>query len=1027
MRGGWLGALLALLAMAAGCHGKSAIRPPPVDAGFFIPDAGPPPCSVACHEIPDAGVDAGYVARPLTITAVIPHRGPVTGGTSVQLAGTGFLRDFDDRASNASKESTLLVGGNPALDYTVISDTIALFTAPPGPPGDADVALTNPNGTATCRGCFTYFAPLLLQSIAPGSGPLAGGTAVTLSGKGFTAQTTVLFGDKAAASVTFEAATGALHAVTPAGQQVGAVDVRVFNGNGTSSLRQGFRYQGPVVLLGLSPAGGPTGGGTAVDVVGRGLTEVTGCTVGAAAAQVLLQDDGHLQLVTPPGPEGRADVTCASPGGDFTLRGAFTYVDSTDATPRLLGLGPTHGPPEGGNTVTLFGAGLDAATTVTFGGVAATVLGRGPNLLTVRAPPGPAHTAVDVALSTGQVLAAAYTYNLALAAVRPAHGPQAGGTALSLDGQGFVAGLTVRIGGVAATAVAAPTPSLLTALSPPGAGGAALVRVEDPADPEDFAELARGFTYDAPLAIGAVLPASGAIAGGTFATLYGAGFAAGMEVDFGGHRAKDLAIVDSHTATLHTPAHPVGSVTVQGTLDGTTALARDAFSYVDPTNQGGGSSGGPLDGTLNVTVLDATFTQFGQPVVGASVILGTDPATPLQGTTDANGQLTLSDPLLGAAQDVSVSKAGYASVTVVGQRSQNMTVYIGQNDGTGGSPGGGGHGVSPVAISGTVHGFKPPHPLASYEHEECHVQVAPHSLFYAPPFSSGDRAGQGEKELLTTDGASYLRLVYPGLYAVAATYGIRDDRTGRFTPYLMGLARGIEVSDVHPADHADIVLDMHLDFTAPVTILAPLFTPGSTAPAVNTVYAYLDLGGEGVVPLSQAASVSPDLFVDGLPELDGANFVFVNQSGSGAPPSSYFFRRQPGDVRSGLALGPMLGFVQVTTPAAGADFTGSVAFDLGPGPPADLAQVQIATPTATLWTVILPGGASGVSLPQGAVTGLLDHLPPGTPLFIDVTTDRAPRFDYGHWSYGDLGLLSWTSFSVGAAQSQLPQLPDGGP
>jgi hypothetical protein len=1019
--------LVAVAAIAVGCSGKTPSRPPPIDAGFFIPDAGPPPCTVACHEVPDAGVDAGYVARPLIIASVVPHRGPITGGASVQLTGTGFLHDFDDRASNASKESTVLVGGNPALDYTVISDSIALFTAPPGQAGDVDVVLTNPNGTATCRGCFTSYAPLLLQSLTPGAGPLAGGTVVALSGKGLSAQTTVLFGDKAATAVTFDAATRTLHAVAPPGQQVGSVDVRVFNGNGTSSLRQAFRYQGAPVLLGLSPAGGPTAGGTAIDVTGRGLSDVTACSIGAAAAQVLLQDDGHLELVSPPGAEGRVDVTCTGPGGASTLRQAFTYFDPQSGTLRLLGLGPTHGPPEGGNTVTLVGGGLGGVSGVSFGGASATILARTSNTLTVRVPPGPAHTTVDVALSSGTVLAAAYTYNLALSAVRPSHGPQAGGTALLLDGAGFVPGVQVTVGGVAATGVVPQSPVLLQAQAPAGPGGASRVRVEDPTDPEDFAELVSGFSYDASLVIGAVLPASGSVAGGTFATLYGSGFAQGMEVDFGGSRAKDLTVVDSHTATLHTPAHAVGSVPVQGTLDGVTARVADGFSYIDPTNQGGGATGGPLSGTLNVTVLDSTFTQFGQPVVGATVILGIDASTPFQGTTDANGQLTLSDPALSTAQDVSVSKAGYESVTVVGQASQNMTVYIGQNDGTGGSPGGGGQGVSPVTISGTVNGFKAPHPLQPYEHEECHVRVAPHSLFYAPPFSGDDRPSAGEKALLTADGASYLRLVYPGLYAIAATYGIRDDRTGTFTPVLMGIARGIEVSGTHPADHANVVLDIHLDVTAPVTILAPLTSPGSPAPAVNTVYAYLDLGGEGVVPLTHASSVSPSLFVGGLPELDGANLVFVNQSGVGGSPLSYFFRREPGDVRSGVSLGPMLGFVQITAPAPGADFLGSVAFDLGPGPPADLAQLQISTPTAPLWTVILPGSQRQASLPQGALTALLDHLPPGTPLVINVTADRAPRFDYGHWSYGDLGLLSWTSFSFGSTQSQLPSLPDGGP
>ncbi|MBS2028374.1 MAG: IPT/TIG domain-containing protein [Deltaproteobacteria bacterium] len=1023
--------LLAALALA-GCHSTPSQTHNPVDAGTtFVPDAGPPQCTVSCHEVPDAGVDAGYQAQPLTITAVVPHRAPITGGTSVQITGSGFMQTFAGDATQAPAQSTLLVGGNPALDYTVISDGIAEFTAPPGNAGAVDVVLSNPNGTATCPGCFTYYAPVLLQSVAPTNGPLAGGTVVTLVGKGLTADTVVLFGDKTATGVTVDATSGNLTATTPPGESVGSVDVRVFNPVGTSSLLQAFRYTGPPLLTASSPAGGPIAGGTAVNLQGRGLADLTACSIGPNAATLLIQDDAHAQLVAPPGAEGSFDISCTAAAGTTTLKRAYTYFDPTNTSLRLIGIGPTHGPPTGGNVVTLVGGGLASVTTVTFGGQPATIVAEGANLLVVQAPPGPARTDVDVAIDSGATLTAGYHYNLAIADVRPAHGPAHGGTPLQLDGAGLDANVLVTVGGRAITNEAATSAQLLTGRAPQGEGGAALVRASSPTDPEDFCELPGGYTFDVPLGVGAVVPASGSIAGGTFVTVFGDGFAAGTVVSFGGHRAKDITIVDSHTITAHTPAGSVGSVTVSATLSTELASVADGFSYIDTTNAGGGSSGGPLDGTINITVLDDTFTQYGQPVVGAFVILGNDPSTPFQGTTDQHGQITFSDPALIKAQTVSVSKNGYQSVTVVDQASQNLTVFIGQDDGTGGAPGSGSPGPTPVDISGQVHGFKAPHVLQPYEHEECHVAVAPHSVYDAPPLGSPDQPQPGERSVLTADGQTYSRIVYPGLYAVYAIYGIVDERTGVFTPVLMGLARDIEVSDTHPAQHQDIVLDMHLDYSAPVSITNALPIPGLDAPAANDVYPFLDLGGEGVVPLQYSESFTPDLLVTGLPEVDGSNLIFINATNVNGSPASFFFRRQPGDVRSGITLGPMLGLITFTQPTVdNPAFTGTLSWTYGDGPPPDMAQVQIIklTPvgTVTLWTVVLPGAATTLTLPGSAVQSLLDREPPGEQLEVIVIADRAPRFDYNHWTYGDLGQLSWTSFSYDVVATQLPDAPDGG-
>jgi hypothetical protein len=88
---------------------------------------------------------------------------------------------------------------------------------------------------------FTIVAAPTLTSVSPTSGPITGGTAVTLTGTGFVSGATVLFGATAATSVTFNSATS-LTAITPA-HALGTVAVTMTNPNTQSATLNGaFQY-----------------------------------------------------------------------------------------------------------------------------------------------------------------------------------------------------------------------------------------------------------------------------------------------------------------------------------------------------------------------------------------------------------------------------------------------------------------------------------------------------------------------------------------------------------------------------------------------------------------------------------------------------------------------------------------------------------------------------------------------------------------------------------------------------------------
>jgi hypothetical protein len=106
---------------------------------------------------------------------------------------------------------------------------------------------------------FEFQAPAApaVTSISPSSGPLAGGTTVTVTGSGFTGATAVSFGSTAASSFTVNSDTS-ITATAPAATSVGPVDVTVTTPAGTSAASAGDRYSYIYAFTGfLAPVGNP--------------------------------------------------------------------------------------------------------------------------------------------------------------------------------------------------------------------------------------------------------------------------------------------------------------------------------------------------------------------------------------------------------------------------------------------------------------------------------------------------------------------------------------------------------------------------------------------------------------------------------------------------------------------------------------------------------------------------------------------------------------------------------------------------
>jgi hypothetical protein len=161
------------------------------------------------------------VVSPVSVSAVVPKAGPVAGGQTVTIDGSGL-----------TGASRVTFGGVAATNLHVISDSVMTVTDPPHAAGSVSVVVTSPLGrsSGSAAGHFTYSPPPTVSAISPTSG--AAGTVVTITGTGFGGTHIVSFGSVLATKVVKLSST-TLKATVPAGS--GTVDLTVATPGGVSA------------------------------------------------------------------------------------------------------------------------------------------------------------------------------------------------------------------------------------------------------------------------------------------------------------------------------------------------------------------------------------------------------------------------------------------------------------------------------------------------------------------------------------------------------------------------------------------------------------------------------------------------------------------------------------------------------------------------------------------------------------------------------------------------------------------------
>ena len=232
----------------------------------------------------------------------------------------------------------------------MVSDTEVTATAPAGS-GSDDVTVTTPSSTSviSTADVFTWVVIPSVTSVSPSTGPAVGGTAVTITGSGFTGATAVDFGTAPATSYRVVSDT---QVTATAPESGGTVDVTVTTLGGTSAtgVDDQFTYQAAVAPGAPTGLAASLGNGTATlswsAPASDGGSPLTSYSVSATDTTT----SATLPTVVVSGspPATSTTFTGLTPGDAYSFTVAATNEPGTGPTTSALSVllpGPFHALP----------------------------------------------------------------------------------------------------------------------------------------------------------------------------------------------------------------------------------------------------------------------------------------------------------------------------------------------------------------------------------------------------------------------------------------------------------------------------------------------------------------------------------------------------------------------------------------------------------------------------------------------------------------------------------------------------------
>ncbi len=363
-----------------------------------------------------------------TISSITPQTGP-TSGIPLTVLGTNF---------GPSGSATVTVGDRVCPVMSEF-DTKVVCMAPEGTGISLAVRLVTGGQAASSPTRFSYASPVI-TGVTPSSGPTGGGRVLTLSGANFGPQgrASVWLGDTRCEPI--DSGHTFVTCQAPPGTGVDHPLSVVVDGR-SASLSAAFDYLPPLLGI-ITPASGPTSGGTRLTLVGSNFGPPGSARVSLGGADCPIQTHEHSQMscTVPPGVGADQTVQVTVAGQTHPPGVVFSYDPV-----QLVGVSPAQGPTSGGTLLTITGAnfGPTGSTLVTVGGAPCPLQGQSHTQLSCVAPAGVGRGHAVMALSGGRTstLPSAFFYSApAIGSVTPSRGPLAGGVTLTIRGESFGAG-----------------------------------------------------------------------------------------------------------------------------------------------------------------------------------------------------------------------------------------------------------------------------------------------------------------------------------------------------------------------------------------------------------------------------------------------------------------------------------------------------------------------------------------------------------------------------------------------------------
>jgi hypothetical protein len=292
-------------------------------------------------------------SRSSQLQSISPPSGPLDGGVSVKVTGSGF----------SSGGPLWVVFGQQRVSATVTSDSELVCLSPAALEGSVVVTVQADDGEALGGSLsYLYAESVIVTGVSPYTGSTSGGSTVVVHGLSFVGTPSLkCFFDSVFTPASF-VSKSRVECMVPPSESAGAVAVGVsLDGMTKSTTSATFTYMAPTVVSSLSPSSGSVGGGTNVTLTGSGFSYTSDlvCRFGTESSSATFVSDKQVFCAAPAHSVGSVPVSLFVNSVEAVVDGSalsFSYVSSG----MIESIDPVVGSVSGGVSVKVTGSGFSS-------------------------------------------------------------------------------------------------------------------------------------------------------------------------------------------------------------------------------------------------------------------------------------------------------------------------------------------------------------------------------------------------------------------------------------------------------------------------------------------------------------------------------------------------------------------------------------------------------------------------------------------------------------------------------------------